>query len=147
MDELMAVLAGDREAGVYQIGKPLDWARLVQVCAARDLQLFVLDGSAIATKTELLQRCAEVMQFPDYFGANWDALEDCLTDLEWLPASGYVLVYDQPEVLAKAAPADWSMFVEILACAVDAWAQTNCPMYVFFHSTSRLDMDAIARLG
>lgn len=146
MDEVLAVLAGDREAGLYQVAKPLDWASLAAVCAAQNLQLFRLDGSAIASKADLLHRCAEVMQFPDYFGGNWDALEDCLTDLEWLPARGYVLVYDQPEVLAMAAPEAWSTWIDILEFAVDAWEQTSSPMYVFFHSAT-LETDAIARLG
>ena len=35
---------------------------------------------------------AAVFQFPDYFGKNYNALDDCITDLDWLPAEGYLLV-------------------------------------------------------
>ncbi|QDU81619.1 Barstar (barnase inhibitor) [Polystyrenella longa] len=31
-----------------------------------------------------LDHLAEVLEFPSYFGRNWDALSDCLTDLSWL---------------------------------------------------------------
>ena len=37
-------------------------------------------------KATLLARFAAALQFPDWFGHNWDALADCITDLSWLPA-------------------------------------------------------------
>src|SRR3712207_8419702 len=52
----------------------------------------VLDGTAASTRTAFFQEIARVPHFPDYFGPNWDAVYDCLTDLSWLPAAGYVLV-------------------------------------------------------
>lgn len=35
---------------------------------------------------------SKVMKFPSYFGRNWDALDECLTDMQWEPARGHVLV-------------------------------------------------------
>ena len=45
----------------------------------------------IAHKTVLLATIATQLRFPDYFGGNWDALEECICDLSWLP-TGRVLV-------------------------------------------------------
>ena len=44
------------------------------------------------------------MQFPWYFGENWDALAECLTDLDWLPADQYVLAIDQADQLLAHEP-------------------------------------------
>ncbi|MFB6448777.1 barstar family protein [Bradyrhizobium tunisiense] len=45
----------------------------------------------IAHKTALLVTIATQLRFPNYFGGNWDALEECICDLSWLP-TGLVLV-------------------------------------------------------
>lgn len=60
------------------------------------------------------------MQFPDYFGQNWDTFEDCLTDLDWLQAGGYGLLYHQPKQFAQNDPTEWSIALDILAvcCSV-----------------------------
>ncbi|HEY8207491.1 MAG TPA: barstar family protein [Myxococcaceae bacterium] len=47
----------------------------------------------IRTKETLLQELARRLQFPDYFGANWDALWDCLGDFSWLPIGVVVLTH------------------------------------------------------
>jgi hypothetical protein len=45
-------------------------------------------------KRDLFAALAVELQLPDYFGWNWDALEECLRDLSWLPeGKGVVLVH------------------------------------------------------
>lgn len=52
----------------------------------------VADVPAGITTTEVLfDELAQRLQFPDYFGANWDALWECIRDLSWLPAGPVVL--------------------------------------------------------
>ena len=59
----------------------------------------VIRGKKCRTATGLFAEVAEVLEFPDYLGHNWDALEECLADLEWLPAKGYVLVFTDSELI------------------------------------------------
>jgi hypothetical protein len=37
------------------------------------------------SKEKVLGVLAQALRFPRYFGWNWDALEECLGDLSWLP--------------------------------------------------------------
>jgi len=45
-----------------------------------------IDLAGCTDKATLLARFAAALHFPDWFGHNWDALSDCLTDLSWLAA-------------------------------------------------------------
>lgn len=41
----------------------------------------------------LLSFFAETLHFPNYFGHNWDALDECLLDLEWLKGIRKVIIW------------------------------------------------------
>src|ERR1051326_1670912 len=57
-------------------------------------------GHKAKTTAALFDEMAAALQFPSYFGENWNALDECLNDLEWLPGDAYVLVFERsPEVL------------------------------------------------
>jgi hypothetical protein len=47
--------------------------------------------AGIGTKEGLLDELAQRLHFPECFGANWDALWECIRDLSWLPAGPVVL--------------------------------------------------------
>jgi hypothetical protein len=40
---------------------------------------------SVRSKETLLLLLADALRFPRYFRRNWDALEECLHDLHWLP--------------------------------------------------------------
>lgn len=42
---------------------------------------YVLDFTNIKTKSEMHAIIEKEFDFPDYYGANWDAFWDCITDL------------------------------------------------------------------
>jgi RNAse (barnase) inhibitor barstar len=85
------------------------------------LMLKVVKGRHCKTPTTLFAEFSRALEFPDYFGHNWDALEECLADLEWLPAKGYILlITDAIHVLAND-DAEYETFLEILRDAGEAW--------------------------
>lgn len=50
-------------------------------------------GQKMLTEAAMFDEVAAALQFPYYFGENWAAFDECLSDLEWLPAGrGYVVV-------------------------------------------------------
>ena len=96
------------------------------------IQIFYLDGREVYDKQSFLRKIAAVMKFPNYFGYNWDALDECITDLDWCPAERYVLLYDQPEIFSKAAPIEWQTAYDVLQSAVAYWQSTDTPMDILF---------------
>jgi hypothetical protein len=44
-----------------------------------------LRGVKMQTVQQLFDEFAAALQFPWYFGENWAAFDECLTDLAWLP--------------------------------------------------------------
>ena len=64
-----------------------------------------------------LEEFARGLDFPDYFGGNWDALEDCLRDLEWLSAEAFVLIITNAEQVLKNSPGELVTFAGILSSA------------------------------
>ena len=86
-----------------------------------------IDLEGCAGKDELLARIGAALEFPDWFGANWDALFDCLNDLQWLPAPGYVLVFENAGSLGETAPEDFDALCEILNESAVAWGRRGVP--------------------
>ena len=66
---------------------------------APDLTVFEIDGGSVHDKEQLLAAIARELEFPTYFGMNWDALDECLADMSWRPSGGYVLVLRGAEQL------------------------------------------------
>ncbi|MGW7102988.1 barstar family protein [Streptomyces sp. NPDC054838] len=79
-----------------------------------------LDLDGVGSKAELLRRCGEALRVPEWFGGNWDALADVLTDLSWLPeAPGRLVAVTSWQDYAQARPGEWATLREILERAVD----------------------------
>jgi hypothetical protein len=57
-----------------------------------------------------------------YFGHNWDALHDCLTDLAWLPAPGYTLLFTDADALLRRRSTDFRALLDVLADVGKTWA-------------------------
>jgi hypothetical protein len=63
-----------------------------------------LRGSRCRTTTAFFDELAAVMQFPTYFGHNWNAARDMLRDLHWLPAEAYLLLIEDADELLADEP-------------------------------------------
>lgn len=81
-----------------------------------------IDLSACTGKHDLLDRFAAALSFPPWFGHNWDAMHDCLTDLSWLPASAYRVVLSHPALLRQNEPETLASALQVLAGAAAFWA-------------------------
>ena len=81
-----------------------------------------IDLAGCVDKAGLLKRVAAALDFPHWFGGNWDAFYDCLGDLGWREATGWLLVLENTGDLRRHAPEALDTAVAILGDAAEAWA-------------------------
>jgi len=72
---------------------PREFEFLDSPAVYRDPAAIILRISpGIRSKQKLFSIYATALRFPKYFGWNWDALEECLNDLSWLPPDQKVVI-------------------------------------------------------
>jgi len=88
----------------------------------RESAVRVVRGEKCKTKEQLHCEIGAALQFPSYYGENWDALDECIADLDWLPAK-WILVHITliEDVLIGDDP-QFKLFLEILIDAGRKWA-------------------------
>lgn len=92
-----------------------------------------IDGRRCTSSAGFFTEIAAALEFPAYFGHNWDALNDCLIDMGWLPAPGYVVVMTEAE-LAFTAPGGndaWAVLGELLNVTT---ADDSVPLHLCLES-------------
>ena len=86
-----------------------------------------LDGRDLTDKDRLLTALGRVLDFPDYYGNNWDALDECLADLSWHDGPLYLLISH-----AVCIPLDLRLVLtDIFADAAQHWAAQGRPFALF----------------
>ena len=116
MSKLAERLRDPARSGVYRVSRD-------------DAVMEALSGSGLAVarvdlSAPVFDAFSSALSFPDWFGRNWDALEDCLTDLSWRPAAGHVILLE-----GGAGPA---LLAEVLAAAAEFWAGQGQPFFALF---------------
>ena len=101
--------------------------------AARELgqAFYLVDLSHARNVPGFIKAMRRDLQFPEWFGGNLDALNDCLTDFSWRPASGYVIALSGSEML-RATPTSLATLNEVLSCAVEEWERRDGPFRIFY---------------
>lgn len=96
------------------------------------IQVFDVDGAPITTEEQLFSALAKEMKFPSYFGRNWDAVDECLRDMTWLPGAGYVLFIRGAEQFWKQSTRLAGALVESWLFAAEDWSQEKMPFHLVF---------------
>ena len=115
--------------GVYHI--PLKgMAKLLAAAEKSGFAVIRIDLSVVRDKVSLFERLAAALEFPEWFGHNWDALADCLGDLSWLPADGYLLLLEHCDGIRASHGADFATALQVFAAVSDAWRDERVPFWV-----------------
>jgi RNAse (barnase) inhibitor barstar len=89
-----------------------------------------LDISTTHSAPALLRHIGQALHFPEWYGENWDALADCLTDLSWSDAEGFLVLLRGSDALHTAQPALWQKLVDMLSEVSDFWRENQIAFWV-----------------
>ena len=126
MSKLLQRLSDAGKSGVYRAARADE---ILDAARGSALQVARIGLAKVRGKDALMERVARSLAFPSWFGGNWDALEDCLTDLSWSTASGHVLLIEDANELSGD---ERGIFIEILASAALWWAERKRPFFAVF---------------
>jgi len=85
-----------------------------------------LRGKKMRTRQGMFDEFAAALQFPYYFGENWNAFYECIGDLDWLREDPIALfLMDSTEVLVEADPDEFGLLVLRLTEIAESWTQSD----------------------
>lgn len=129
MSKLLERLRDPARSGVYRVTRADALEEVVPSAARIDLK----GGDA-------LRAIATALEFPDWFGGNWDALEDCLGDLA---AKDHVLVFRNWHAISSD---DLGVLLDVLRSSAEYWAGRGRPFFaVLVDPDGKLALPALHR--
>jgi hypothetical protein len=126
MGKLLGRMKDVSRSGVYRASAdPV----VLEVAREAGLEVIPLSLAAVRDKESLMKTLAGALGFPKWFGENWDALEDSLSDLSWRDAQGWVLIFRDFDALPRD---DLGVLLEVLRSAAQFWAGRGKPFFAVF---------------
>jgi len=111
------------------------------LAAARQLGMAI---GEIRLEGDWLQELGRQLQFPEHYGANFDALYDCLTDRDAFPAQACLLLFTgmvaEPGDEDDESPVD--TLIAVLQAASDEWREQGRALWALF-AIPGLPLDAL----
>jgi hypothetical protein len=84
----------------------------------------VVRGHKARTTAALFDEFAAALQFPCYFGENWDAFDECIADLGWLLGDTYlILIVQSLHLLEGEPPEQFQQLLKVLENAGEEWSR------------------------
>ena len=131
----LEALFEDNRGGVFFLPGNVAPKAIQSATKAAGLTLRHIDGKNIERKEQLMNAFATALRLPKHFGHNWDALEECLADMDWADGDGAIIYYDHIDGLLAAHPDQFETLVEICRDAVASWKEDGTPFIVIFSGT------------
>ncbi|MES2354907.1 MAG: barstar family protein [Pseudomonadota bacterium] len=136
--EQIKTLIDEKRSGVYWLNSHVTPAELEKTAKIAGLAYFHIEGQKLTKKEQFLNHAALAMHFPEYFGDNWDALEDCLTDLSWIDANNYLVAYDHTDIFAEHAPQHFDTVLEIFKESAEFWHGQGKSMIILLRGKHKI---------
>ncbi|WP_153116184.1 barstar family protein [Rhodocyclus tenuis] len=127
---LTSILEQSGSGGVHRL--PLaSQAELRTAASGRALLFGEVDLGTSRSAAEALAAIGRTLDFPDWYGANFDALADCLDDYGDEPASGGVVLLRGSEALRASDPATLETLIAVLAEVSAKRRDSAAPLWIF----------------
>lgn len=131
-DKLLATTA---RSGLYHL--PPGHQKAVEKSAGKlHFQFLPADLSGCRSMADALKQLGSMLRFPEWYGCNFDALFDCLSDPSWSPAPGTIIVIEGSDPLRLADPAGFATLIEVFQAAADARREKDHPFWLLLDSPS-----------
>jgi RNAse (barnase) inhibitor barstar len=137
VSKLLARLRDPARSGVYRVAHADE---ILDATRGSELDVVRIDLTDASDKEQLLTHVASALAFPRWFGRNWDALEDCLSDLSWRGGEGHVLIVEGFEDMHSRRRDEFGVLLDILGSSARYWRERGRPFFVAF-------VDRVARLA
>jgi hypothetical protein len=100
------------------VDPPFAWATLAkgpekglddfQAISPMDVDARIVRGQHCHSFADLGREWAAALQFPWYFGHNWDAFDECINDLEWFRCDRVAVLISRVEEVLIDEPDDFA---------------------------------------
>lgn len=132
MKSLSELLHEHKGGGIVRVATTPPVSELEKQAKKLGLAFFHIEGRKIEGKHQFLNHAALALRFPEYFGDNWDAFEDCLTDFSWLDdeVKGYVILVDHLDAFDQHHHSQLDTAIEIFKDAASYWHDQGKVMLV-----------------
>lgn len=124
------------ESGVYYL-PPAHQGSAADAAKKKGLLVLTVEIAARANKDQALKQLGAALHFPTWYGANFDALFDCLTDPAWQPARGHVILVNGLSELRATAPEDFATLIEVFQAAAETRRETASPFWILIDTPAR----------
>jgi len=92
-----------------------------------------LNGNIIKNKIDLFREIALKLHFPEFFGNNWDALDDCLCDLEWINSTKIQIVFENfSKILSDESCEQKNILLDCIKDSNDYWEKNKTKNVNFY---------------
>lgn len=95
--------------------------------------------SGVKEKGDLMNILYDELRLPGYFGFNWDALSECLRDLEWISCRDVVIFHEDVPLENISMR---KIYYEVLDSAVRSWHHNDThTLKVIFPVSSKVEIE------
>lgn len=131
-----SILQDASRAGVFHV-PAAQIQELPRLAIQAQLLLLTADLARIEDSRQILRELGSALGFPTWYGANFDALHDCLTDPAWRPGHGVILLISGLDALRRHDPEAFSTMIEVLRSAAKTRSLGKHPLWILLGSPAR----------